>query len=251
MVERIAPRPARRAGRRAARHRVGAPLADRRARRGGAVAAASAPLRLTAPPATIPVWPQPAPTGGSETDLLAAVRARAARSSRVSALVVSAALVAASTAFVAAVTPSVPVALGRRVLPPRGAGRLVDLRPVVGARDQPRLGARVQLLLPAARAHARDRLVERLARPGRVRRDRGRHERPRRARAPRPRGGRPPGRGGPARRAAGDRHRHGAPTSTTPSPGSATRRRRRSVRRAASSSAGRRRRAAPMRCRSS
>ena len=41
-------------------------------------------------------------------NLPAAVRVRAARSSRLSALVVSAALVAASTAFVAAVTPSVP-----------------------------------------------------------------------------------------------------------------------------------------------
>jgi two-component system sensor histidine kinase KdpD len=41
-------------------------------------------------------------------NLPAAVRVRAGRSSRLSALVVSAALVAASTAFVAAVTPSVP-----------------------------------------------------------------------------------------------------------------------------------------------
>jgi len=47
--------------------------------------------------------------GRLTTDLLAAVRPRGARSSRVSALVISAALVAASTAFVAAVTPSVPV----------------------------------------------------------------------------------------------------------------------------------------------
>ena len=43
------------------------------------------------------------------TDTPAAVRVRAARSSRLSALVISAALVAASTAFVAAVTPNVPV----------------------------------------------------------------------------------------------------------------------------------------------
>ncbi len=43
------------------------------------------------------------------TDLTAAVRVRAGRSSRRWALVVSAALVAASTAFVAAVTPNVPV----------------------------------------------------------------------------------------------------------------------------------------------
>lgn len=47
--------------------------------------------------------------GRLKTDILAAVRPRAARPSRVSALIVSAALVAASTAFVAAVTPSVPV----------------------------------------------------------------------------------------------------------------------------------------------
>jgi two-component system, OmpR family, sensor histidine kinase KdpD len=47
--------------------------------------------------------------GRLTTDLLAVVRPRASRPSRVSALVISAALVAASTAFVAAVTPSVPV----------------------------------------------------------------------------------------------------------------------------------------------
>ena len=47
--------------------------------------------------------------GRLKTDLLAVVRPRAARSSRVSALVISAALVAASTALVGAVTPSVPV----------------------------------------------------------------------------------------------------------------------------------------------
>ena len=72
------------------------------------LAAAPAPLRLTSAPATIRSMAATRTDRRLTADLPAAVRARAARPSRVSALVISAALVAASTAFVAAVTPSVP-----------------------------------------------------------------------------------------------------------------------------------------------
>ena len=59
------------------------------------MAAPPAPLRLTPPPATIPGMAATRTDGRLRADILAAVRARAARSSRFSALVVSAALVAA------------------------------------------------------------------------------------------------------------------------------------------------------------
>src|SRR6185312_12821827 len=49
--------------------------------------------------------------------------------------------------------PHGPGPLGGSLLPGRRARHLVALRAVAGARDQPRLRARVQLLLPAAAAH--------------------------------------------------------------------------------------------------
>src|SRR5439155_1532590 len=92
----------------------------------------------------------------------------------------------------------IQVTLGGRLLRRRRARHLVDLRPLVRARDEPGLGGRVQLLLPAPAAHAHDQLVGGLAGAGGVRVHCARHQPPGLARAGRGGAGDQAGRRGPA-----------------------------------------------------
>ena len=138
--------------------------------------------------------------------------------SRTAAGLIAAASVAASTGVVALLTPSVPV---------RSAGvfYLVAVLAIssiyglwLGTRDEPRIGRRLQLLLPAAPPHAHHQLVGRLAGARGVRGHRARHEPPGVPRTRGGRGGGPACRRGAAGRAARDADRERVAPAGRPAP---------------------------------